>query len=170
MGLSGSPLTPRGCRPQHRNQYSPAGLCVCRGLPASAPGSSASPAPPAAGGWRWVSIRCLDQIVREGGLRGERPVPAEPAHPSASSRSSHKPSRPLLSCFRASGSRWSLPGSRRSCIRPHSRLRTHTRWKRPSRRPWRWPAGCTRRGLLLLLLPGSPARRASSGFKHTCYR
>ena len=109
---------------------------------------------PAAGAWRSVSIQCLDHIVREGGLRGERPVPAGPAHPSASSGSSHKPPCPLLSRFRASGSRWSLPGSRRSCIRPHSPPRTHTPWKRPSRRPWRWPAGCTRRGLLLLLLLG----------------
>ncbi|XP_064339547.1 probable bifunctional dTTP/UTP pyrophosphatase/methyltransferase protein isoform X1 [Camelus dromedarius] len=59
-----------------------------------------------------------------------------PAPPRAARRSS---------ATRASGSRWSLPGSKRSCVRPHSPPPPHTPWKPPSRRPWRWPGGCTRK-------------------------
>lgn len=79
------------------------------------------------------------------------------------------PQDPVLPSSRVSGSRWFLPGSKRSLIkRPSPRLMP-TPSKQPSRRPWRWPAGCIRQGgSAPASFEGSLAGRVVSGFRCTC--
>ena len=142
LGLSRSPLTPRGCTPI--NSALLASACT-EVFPPGSP--SRRPLPlhthtghtgAAAGRWPLVSVHSQGRGAGQG-----LSIPAHCQHPVAPPAQT-----PLLSCSRASGSRWSRPGSRRSCTRARSPPRTRTPWKRPSRRRWRWPTGCTRRGLL----------------------
>lgn len=138
LGLSRSPLTPRGCTPID------SALLASACTEVFSPGSPGPPTPvPVTLAQRPGAGPCSASVIREGGLGGGEKAGSFSSC-SPVSVLGLPPQTPLLSRSRASGSRWSRPGSRRSCTRPRSPPRRRTPWKRPSRRPWRWPAGCTR--------------------------
>lgn len=104
-------------------------------------------------GRAWGNVQGLDEPA---GKRERVPVNLAHSVP-------HRPILPvnpqpsLFSRSRVSGSRWSLPGSKRCSPRPCSPALPRTPSRRPSRRPWKWPAGCTRQGPPPL---GSPQPRS----------